>query len=580
MQQPNHNYAVHILSAFDAYHDTFVEITRRAPARFIEADWQGFADDAVERLSLYGKIVDQTVSELDVMVRQEAGPIELWAFVKQTFSGIIAHRRDYHLAETFFNSVTRRLFQIMGVNAGIEFTVDDFTVPAIEYKPCPVCTVYGQSSDNGDSVESIVGNLFSACKDRLPLFRFDRDVDRVARVISHEMTARNLPDRNIRLEIADPVFYRDKAAYIVGRILSGDAVVPLVISLLNVRGEIFVDAVLMDEDNVSILFSFARSYFHVDVGNPAEMIQFLKSIIPRKPVSELYTTLGYHKHGKAELFRELIRNLEDSREQFEIARGDEGMVMLVFTTPSFDVVFKIIKDHFDYPKQTTTQHIRDRYELVFRHDRAGRLVDAQEFDHLKLDRSRFSPHLIDELANKAHSKIIFMENHLVIRHLYTERRLTPLNLYIRQQPEAAVIETMIDYGWAIRDLAAANIFPGDLFLKNFGVTRHGRVVFYDYDELCLLTECNFRTIPRAETVSDQMADEQWFPVYENDVFPEEFKRYMAIPECAQSDFYAVHGDLFDVAFWKNMQEKVRSQALIHIFPYRKDRRLKYRFKPV
>jgi len=303
------------------------------------------------------------------------------------------------------------------------------------------------------------------------------------------------------------------------------------------------------------------------------LIAFLKSIMPLKRVAELYISIGYNKHGKTELYRDLLHHLAHSDGQFQIARGEKGMVMVVFTMPSYDVVFKVIRDRFSWPKTTTRQTVMDNYQFVFRHDRAGRLVDAQEYEHLKFDRDRFSAELLDELMATAAGNVTVGDNWVSIKHVYTERRVTPLNLYLSEAEETAAGEVVMDYGRAVKELASANIFPGDLLLKNFGVTRHGRVVFYDYDELCLLTECNFREMPEARSFDEEFTTEPWFAVGRNDIFPAEFRSFLGLHGRLRDVFVQAHGDLFSVEFWQQMQARLRAGEVIDIFPYRQSSRL-------
>lgn len=574
MNRMDHFFAEYILKAFDRYHQSFKEITRRTGMKFRQADWQGIKDDAVERLELYSRIADTTVAEIRGMLGETDTEQNLaaWKNVKGRFIEIINERYDFTLAETFFNSVTRRVFSVMGVNPEIEFTVSDFKIPLIEEKPCPICSAYPDGYQ-GASIGSVIENILSAFSKQLPFADIPGDSRRTAEAVRTHLEQRGIRQEDLRVEMADSVFYRQKAAYLVGRMQAGKRLEPLVLCILNIEGKIFVDAVLLETAEVSILFSFANAYFHVDVSVPGEMINFLKSILPEKRVSEIYTAIGYYKHGKAELFRELTRSLDQTSGRFEIAPGQEGMVMIVFTVPAINVVFKVIKERFGAPKKTTREHIRDRYLLVFRHDRAGRLVDAQEFEHLRFDRALFSEQLIREFEEKAPNTFIQSGSQIIIRHLYTERRLTPLDIYIRQNPPESVKEVMIDYGWAIKELAASNIFPGDLFFKNFGVTRRGRVVFYDYDELLFLTDCKFKKLPEPRDDDEIMSDESWFPVGENDVFPEEFRKFLLPPKYLQHEFERVHGDLFGVDFWRNMQKKHEAGEVIHILPYRSHRRL-------
>jgi isocitrate dehydrogenase kinase/phosphatase len=344
-----------------------------------------------------------------------------------------------------------------------------------------------------------------------------------------------------------------------------------VLALRHLDGGIGVDAVLTAENEVSIVFSFTRSYFHVDLDCPAEMVGFLKSIMPKKPVAELYISIGYNKHGKTELYRDLLRHLRASGDRFEPAAGDKGLVMEVFTLPSWDEVFKIIRDTPGYPKRTTHQEVMDKYRLVFRHDKVGRLVDAQEFEHLRFPRARFTPELLDLLLREAPSTVSMDGDSVVFAHLFFERRVTPLNLFLRHAEPPAARAAVLDWGWAIKDLAAANIFPGDLLLKNFGVTRHGRVVFYDYDEVCLLTDCVFRRMPPATNSDDELDDQPWFSVGDADVFPEEFVHFLGLEGGLRELVCTVHADLFDASFWRALQDRLRAGEVIDPPPYRRDR---------
>jgi isocitrate dehydrogenase kinase/phosphatase len=357
---------------------------------------------------------------------------------------------------------------------------------------------------------------------------------------------------------------------------TGSRLIPLVLALLNTPQGIRIDAVLWQESDVSILFSFARSYFHVTVDRPYDLVRFLQSMMPRKRIAELYISLGYNKHGKTELYRHLLHHLASTNEQFELAKGERGMVMSVFTMPGYDVVFKLIKDHFAYPKNNTRQGVMDKYHLVFRHDRAGRLVDAQEFEHLQFDRQRFSVELLDELQRVAGQTVTIVGNQVVIKHAYVERRMVPLDIFLRQADDEAACAAVIDYGQAIKDLAASNIFPGDMLLKNFGVTRHGRVIFYDYDELSLLTDCHFRAMPHSRTYEDELSPQPWFTIGELDIFPEEFHRFLGLRRPLQDILMAHHADLFTVPFWRQIQERLVAGEVIHVFAYEQRKRLRAR----
>jgi isocitrate dehydrogenase kinase/phosphatase len=493
----------------------------------------------------------------------------VWASIKAVYSGLIAESGDWEIAETFFNSITRRIFATVGVDPHIEFVDTDFETPPTQaYQP--IYQVY----DRATSTATLIATMLSDYQPDAAYEDLAGDVRRVADRIDAHFQAIGAARGPVRAEVARSVFYRGKGAYLVGRIHSGATVIPLALALLNTAQGVIVDAVLLREREVSILFSFTRSYFHVEVERPYDMVRFLRSIMPRKRIAELYIAIGYHKHGKTELYRDLLHHLAASDDQFEIARGQRGMVMAVFTLPSYDVVFKVIKDRFDAPKDTTRQAVMQQYHLVFKHDRAGRLVEAQEFEHLLFDRQRFSAALLDELLRVAAQTVLVEADQVIIKHAYVERRVTPLNLYLREADLDAVRAAVVDYGYALKDLAATNIFPGDILLKNFGVTRQGRVVFYDYDELCLLASCVFRSLPQPTTLEEEFAAEPWFSVGEHDIFPAELERFLGLHDHLRDIFLRYHADLFDVRFWRQIQARIQAGEVLDIFPYPQSKRLR------
>jgi isocitrate dehydrogenase kinase/phosphatase len=557
-----------IFAACARFQSQFKAITERAGERFAQRDWHGMQADAAERLDIYRQVVEQAVAELRLTLADRLHDAWVWASIKAVYSGLIVECDDWEIAETFFNSITRQIFTTVGVDPQIEFVDTDFESP-----PTPSCRPVYRSYDRATNTAALIATILADISLGAPFANLSRDAQLVAERIDAQLAVLGVAGGAICVEVATAVFYRGKGAYLVGRIRSGAQSVPLALALLNPPQGVIVDAALLREREVSILFSFTRSYFHIDVARPYDMVRFLRSIMPRKRIAELYTAIGYHKHGKTEQYRDLLAHLAASDDQFEIAPGQRGMVMAVWTLPSYDLVFKVIKDRFDAPKDTTRQAVMDHYQLVFKHDRAGRLVDAQEFEYLQFERRRFLPALLDELRRVAAQSVIMEAQHVIIKHAYVERRVTPLDLYVRQADVAAASAAVVDYGYALKDLAATDIFPGDMLLKNFGVTRQGRVVFYDYDELCLLRTCIFRALPPPTTLDEEFAGEPWFFVGEHDIFPEELRRFLGLPSALAGTFMRYHDDLFDVRFWHAIQARLRAGEVLDIFPYPQSERL-------
>jgi len=552
-----------IEKGFDTYLAAFREVTRRAALRFAERDWQAGVEDAAERLDLYGVRVRALVEKVRRVQGGRAQDRLVWAATKAVYSARIAQRHDAELAETFYNSITRKIFSTVGVDPDVEFVESDFAaVPRSGHRQ--VFTRY----ESVGPLSHLVAEILERTSPPAPF----RDRTASAEVVAETLHER-LDGRVVRAEILDAVFYRRKGAYVIGRVEVDGEWHPLVLALLNTADGMVVDAVLTDTNAVSILFSFTRSHFHVDLEPAHAVVAFLSSLMPLKRLAELYIGIGHHKHGKTLLYRDVMAHLAASTETFDTAPGVPGLVMITFTMPDYPYVFKVIRDHFPPVKQITRSRVKDRYRLVFHHDRAGRLVEAQEFEHLRFHRGRFAPALLDELLEQAARSVHLDGDSVVIDHCYIERRVTPLDLYLSEEDFAAARRAVIDYGAAIAELASTGIFPGDLLLKNFGVTRHGRVVSYDYDELSLLAELNFREIPPSRDVDDEMADQPWFGVGPNDIFPEEFRAFLGLSGELRAAFETENRHLFDVGWWGELQARLEAGEIIDIRPYGDSHRL-------
>jgi len=554
--------------AYANYRRRFQEITHRARWSFEQCDWTAGQLDATERLELYGRVLNGMIRELRTTLGERAREPATWVRMKAAYAGEVGGFEDVELAHTFFNSATRRMLGTVGVDTSVEFAAED----AVASLPISSShRSYAPDAGIEDAVSRILDDFHFSTPYR------DREEDVRSAAARVEATWREKAEADVeieRIDVIDSMFYRGTAAYLVARIRGGGRLMPLVIAFLNTAHGIEVDAVLMTASDVSIVFSFTRSHFHVELDNPGEAVQFLSSIMPMKPIAELYIALGHNKHGKTRLFRDLQAHLHDTSDRFDFAPGAIGMVMIVFGLPSHSYVFKVIRDQFAPPKQNTRQEVMERYQLVFRHDRAGRLVEAQEFEALRFERHLFSDDLLEELVSSASKNVTLEDDLVVIHHVYVERRVRPLDLYLREMDGAAAAGAVLDYGQAIRDLATTNIFPGDLLLKNFGVTRHGRVIFYDYDELCLVTECRFRDIPEPRDEYQEMSGEPWYFVDDKDVFPEEFIQFLELTPAQRQLFLSAHKEVLTSDFWRTLQKRHENRDVLEVFPYPPNKRLK------
>jgi len=558
--------ARHLVEAFARYNAQFRAITRRAPLRFDARDWKAGQADAVERIELYDRCVNQTIAELRTRLAADVHDRQLWQQVRAEFATQIRTLADPEFTKTFFSSISRRLFGTVGVAPDIEFVATDLDpLAGIDFAQAINTYV------NHGSLSLLFEDLLGDVRFRSPWRDLDKSIDHVTSEVRGFLKGRSGLRTLERVEVLRPVFFQISRAFIVARLVGPGLLAPLVVALKNTDGGVLVDAVMLREDDVSIVFSFTRSYYHADLERVAEAVLFLKTLLPKKPVSELFTVLGRARQGKTERYRDLMRNLAHTSDLFTHAPGERGLVMVCFTLPSFDVVFKVIRDRFPPPKTVLREEVLAKYQMVFIHDRAGRLVDAQEFRRLRFPRARFAPELLEELRREAAATVHEDGSDLVFDHLYIERRMTPLNLYLRSAGPEAAESVVLDYGQCIRDLAYTNIFPGDLLLKNFGVTRHGRVIFYDYDELCRVTDCNFRDVPQATNEEDEMRGEAWFYVNDNDVFPETFLNFLAFDAAERTALTRMHGEILTAAFWRGVQARLREGEVLEVLPYQPHR---------
>lgn len=561
--------ALLIREGFEAYHARFAGVTRRARVRFETRDWAGARRDAVERIGLYDRCIAEAVDALRRAAGEVVGRRSLWLGVRSAYAGQVGALIDAELYKTFYNTLARRLFATEGVDAQVEFM-------ALDVEPSDAIThpvarhTYAVSTTR--PVEAFM-RLLGDYRFDVPYAHQLRCAAAIAVRLQDDLQHWGThPVRSI--ELLDTVFYRERRAYLVGRVFGEHRFSPCVIALVNDAAGLRAEAVLTRRRDVAHLFGVSRSYFQADLSTVGDAVVFLRSVLPAKPIDEIYTVLGRAKQGKTERYRTFFRHFQDHPdEQLVHADGTPGMVMAVFTLPSYPLVFKLIRDRFAWPKTMTRHQVEEKYALVFNLDRVGRLLDAQPYRHLRFPKSRFSAALRDELLTQCAASVREEGDSLVIALCYVQRRFRPLNLYLREQTAEARRAAALDYAQSITDMARNNIFPGDMLPKNFGVSRHGRAVFYDYDELCLVSDCVFRAWPQPRNADEAMADEPWFHVGPRDVFPERFGPFMGLPSAELAAVREHHAHLFDPLWWQGLQARFAAGDYPDTPPYADTHRL-------
>jgi isocitrate dehydrogenase kinase/phosphatase len=181
--------------------------------------------------------------------------------------------------------------------------------------------------------------------------------------------------------------------------------------------------------------------------------------------------------------------------------------------------------------------------------------------------------LLNELKKKAGLNLEIENDLLIVKHMYIENKMTPLNIYLETADKNQQTHIINDYGKAIDELINSNIFPGDMLTKNFGVTRNNRVVFYDYDEITLMSTPVFKKIPKSRTYEEEMASEPWYYVGPNDVFPEEFQYFMLPSKHMKETFNTHYQKLLDAEYWGSIQENIKKNGVMDYYPYGSEKRM-------
>ncbi len=554
-----------MIEGFDRHYSLFRETSAAAKRRFEDAAWTRAQEAVRERIRFYDDRVRECVARLRTELDAGSLDDDTWRGAKLLYIGLLVDHRRPELAETFFNSVVTRVLQRTYVHNDFAFVRAAVSTEYIASDP----PIYRSYYPAGRGLRAQLPEIFADFGWSRPFADLDRDAGHVHEaLLEHFGGAWPAREPNYQVQVLDSAFYRNKAAYVIGKIVNGNDETPFAVPVLHdANGALEIDTVLLDSESISVLFSLSRAYFMVDMDVPSGYVEFLQSLMPTKPRSELYTAVGLAKQGKTLFYRDLLHHLHHSNDLFVEAPGTRGLVMHVFTLPSYPYVLKVIRDEFGHSKHIDRETVKQKFLMVKEIDRVGRMADTLEFKNLALPRSRFAPELLEQLLELASSTIAVDGESVNVGHCYVERRMTPLNLYLESATAVEVEHVVREYGDTIRDLAIANVFAGDMLWRNFGVNRHGRVVFYDYDEIEYLTDCAFRAIPPPPNPEAEMSNEPWYPVGPLDVFPEEFETFLLGNPQVREAFMRHHAELLRPAFWQGCQEQVGRGELVDFFPY-------------
>ncbi len=576
-----------MMDGFNRHYRLFRTESARAKHRFETADWHGQQRAQRERIEFYDLRVKECTMRLEKEFKAGALAMDVWQQIKLHYIGLLVDHHQPELAETFFNSVTTKILHRTHFHNSFIFVRPAVSTEYIENDEPAATPTYRAYYPTRETMHEMIVLAIDNFRLQKPFENLQRDAGYVLAAMEAQLTDIKLR-ANFQIQVLSTLFYRNKGAYALGKIINGFNEVPFALPILHGKDDkLFIDAALFGEDDLLVLFSFARAYFMVDMEVPSAYVQFLRSMMPHKPRAEIYNALGLAKQGKTLFYRDFLYHLRHSTDKFRIAPGIKGMVMLVFDLPSFPYVFKVIKDYYPPQKDTTREQIKGKYQLVKQHDRVGRMADTLEYSEVAFPRERFDDALIAEIEKFAPSQLEISDRdgdghmEVIVKHLYIERRMIPLNIYLQEafdqglendKPRQLMEKAVIEYGNAIKDLVRANIFPGDMLWKNFGVTRHGKVVFYDYDEIEYITDCKFRKVPEPRNEEEEMSGEVWYSVGPKDVFPETFGPFLLGNTAVREVFMKHHADLLEAAFWQSHKERIQAGYVHDVFPYELEKR--------
>ena len=552
------------LDGFNHHYALFRDCAHAAKRQFEAGNWLAIAHTSQDRIDFYDRRVIETVARLEREFDCASIDEARWEDVKRQYIGLLIDHRQPECAETFFNSVSCKILHRTYFHNRCLFVRPAVSTEHIDADPPSYRSYYPRQNGLRNALIDIV--LDFRLERRFGDFR--RDLANLLGAFRAHFPRPFRLEANHQLQVLSSLFFRNRTAYIIGRVVNGYQSHPFAVPIKHGRdGNLHVDALLLDPEQIALLFSANRAYFLVDMEVPSAYVNFLHQIVPARSEAELYTMVGLQKQGKTLFFRDFLHHLKHSTDDFVIAPGIKGLVMTVFTLPSYPYVFKVIRDKIAPSKETTREKVKEKYVLVKHHDRVGRMADTLEYSDVAFPRARFTAELVAELQSVAPSLIEDDGDMIVVKHLYIERRMTPLNIYLKTATPAQRERAIRDYGDALAQLAAVNIFAGDLLFKNFGVTRFGRVVFYDYDEIEYLTACNFRKIPPPPAGYDEMSNDVWYPVAANDIFPEEFATFLLTDPGVRADFLKAHANLLDAHWWQAIQQQLSGGDLPEVLSY-------------
>ena len=555
------------LCEFDLFYSRFQVITESAKTAFETRDYQASLIISKKRLSLYSDSMyklGENLSDAFSPISRDQG---LWEVIEEKYRQLVRNRYEGDLALAYIHSVRRAL--LLGEWSPVDYSFD---VPSKANKN------YSDFLFETFHTEAITTDLLLDIL-RVPGFNVQYRELKVDAMLAAQRVKGDLDDRFStykiqKIEVIKGEFYRNRGAYIVGRIvLDNLSNVPLVIALLNEEKGIYVDAILTSESAAFNIFSTTRANFHVNNEYYHELSEFLHSIIPKRTLGLSYSTIGFNHFGKVAVMEELKEELLSNDGKFDFAIGFKGTVAIGFQSRQSGYNLKVIRnsptEQYKWGMFEGVPSVLEKYSRVHVINRTGSMLDNIIFYRVKLERIWFTNALLEELLNEASECVTLQGNFLFFRHLIVQRRLTPLPVYLETSSQAESEAAVINLGHCIKNNMAANIFNKDLDARNYGVGVFGGVYLFDYDALEKFTEVKIRTNQNQFEGEEEIPE--WF--FEDGVvfLPEEIESGLRIPSRSlRRLFREVHGDLLQVGYYERIQDELRVGKVpsVRVYPER------------
>jgi isocitrate dehydrogenase kinase/phosphatase len=566
-----------ILAAHRDYLAEFNALTANAKEIFENRAWTQGSLDAGRRVQLYRDQVNGTWRKLQRLFPEQAAHREFWVGVRQAFLENVFDDYEADIALTFFYSTMRLAFDRQ--DTPVEYADDGLAEQCEVGSASPVWRVYPAGPQH---LTPSVAQVLETCKFRAPWENAARDAAAAADRLLAEWNSQMAAGSPHDLQMLEPLFLRDREAYIVGKLREGSRELPVVFALRHEERGITVDAVLAGkEDMRNILFVSTRSTFHVRTNGYREVLAFLDTLAPERGHPAMCAVLGFTHPARVALNQRLRRHLRETGERFTPAPGRVGMAMVVFSPPSFPYVFKVVRDFSSKQAWMGRARIMEIYRWVHEMNRGRLMLDAWVYRNLHFPREFFDERVLRELVASAPSSVRLDGNTVVLKHVYAQRRVQPLSAFFDETRDRASRERAIDaLGAFIKDLAGMGFFMADCYGLPFntGLTHGSNVALFDFDDLGPILRHRFRETPRLADERDELlwnteTDGAWFSVDENDVLVDEWERFLGVPADLQEYFRNRHGDLFTVEYWDQVQRRIMAGKLHFVLPYPGERRL-------